>query len=272
MASEPWRERPDQAAWRRKFGVLAPSTNSMVEYDFNSMRVPGVVPLFSRIHITDPDLSTPAQMEKLRVQLDESIDYTTDLVCTAQVDTMVGMSAGPSGAARATALQSASRGGLPVATGAGRAAGAERLGVSPSPTPYQPNGDEQVDLYFSECGFEVRAVKGLKRPTAWAIAETTEDELRDALLELNETGADALVQVGTNMGMVRLAAEAERWLGKPVLAINAATWWQALRMSGIDDGSSASAASSKSSDRSRRRSPISMGSCISKVAALLTAG
>ena len=31
MANEPWRERPDQAAWRRKFGVLAPSTNSMVE-------------------------------------------------------------------------------------------------------------------------------------------------------------------------------------------------------------------------------------------------
>ena len=72
-------------------------------------------------------------------------------------------------------------------------------------TPYQVNGDEQVDLYFSECGFEVRAVKGLKRPTAISIAETTEDELREALLELNETGADALVQVGTNMGMVRLA-------------------------------------------------------------------
>ena len=68
MPNEPWRERPDQAAWRRKFGVLAPSTNSMVEYDFNSMNVPGVVPLFSRIHIYDADLSSPAQMEKLRVQ------------------------------------------------------------------------------------------------------------------------------------------------------------------------------------------------------------
>lgn len=244
MASEPWRERPDQAAWRRKFGVLAPSTNSMVEYDFNSMRVPGVVPLFSRIHITDPDLSTPAQMEKLRVQLDESIDYTTDLVCTAQVDTMVmGMSAetfwgGKEGNEHFKKRIHERSGGLPVATGAEacelalNAFGVKSIAVV---TPYQPNGDEQVDLYFSECGFEVRAVKGLKRPTAWAIAETTEDELRDALIELNETGADALVQVGTNMGMVRLAAEAERWLGKPVLAINAATWWQALRMSGIDD-------------------------------------
>jgi maleate isomerase len=37
------------------------------------------------------------------------------------------------------------------------------------------------------------------------------------------------------MGMVRLGAEAERWLGKPVLAINAATWWMALRANGIED-------------------------------------
>jgi maleate isomerase len=35
--------------------------------------------------------------------------------------------------------------------------------------------------------------------------------------------------------MVRLADEAERWLGKPVLAINAATWWLALRENGIAD-------------------------------------
>ena len=35
--------------------------------------------------------------------------------------------------------------------------------------------------------------------------------------------------------MVRLAAEAERWLHKPVIAINAATWWMALRENGIED-------------------------------------
>ena len=43
------------------------------------------------------------------------------------------------------------------------------------------------------------------------------------------------MQCGTNLSMVRLADEAERWLGKPVIAINAATWWMALRDNGIDD-------------------------------------
>jgi maleate isomerase len=35
--------------------------------------------------------------------------------------------------------------------------------------------------------------------------------------------------------MARLAATAERWLGKPVSAINAATYWHALRTNAFDD-------------------------------------
>jgi maleate isomerase len=35
--------------------------------------------------------------------------------------------------------------------------------------------------------------------------------------------------------MARLAGQAEVWLGKPVLAINTAIYWHALRRSGIED-------------------------------------
>jgi maleate isomerase len=35
--------------------------------------------------------------------------------------------------------------------------------------------------------------------------------------------------------MVRLAAAAELWLGKPVVAINTATYWHALRANNIHD-------------------------------------
>ena len=63
----------------------------------------------------------------------------------------------------------------------------------------------------------------------------TEDELRQALLDVNGDDVDALVQAGTNLSMVRLADEAERWLHKPVIAINAAIWWMALRDNQIED-------------------------------------
>ena len=61
--------------------------------------------------------------------------------------------------------------------------------------------------------------------------------LRDKLIELNGNGrdVDAIVQVGTNLSMVRLAAAAEMWLGKPVIAINTATYWHALRQNKIMD-------------------------------------
>lgn len=58
---------------------------------------------------------------------------------------------------------------------------------------------------------------------------------RQALRELDGDDVDAIVQVGTNLSMVQLAVAAEFFLGKPVIAINTATWWHALRAAGIDD-------------------------------------
>jgi maleate isomerase len=46
---------------------------------------------------------------------------------------------------------------------------------------------------------------------------------------------EAIVQVGANLSMIRLAGAAERWLGKPVLAVNAALIWHALRQHGLPD-------------------------------------
>jgi maleate isomerase len=46
---------------------------------------------------------------------------------------------------------------------------------------------------------------------------------------------DAIIQVGINLSMVRLAAAAELFLGKPLIAINTATAWHALRADGGAD-------------------------------------
>ena len=40
---------PDVLAWRKKFGVLAPSTNTIVEPDLHMMEVPGVTSHMGRI-------------------------------------------------------------------------------------------------------------------------------------------------------------------------------------------------------------------------------
>ena len=61
------------------------------------------------------------------------------------------------------------------------------------------------------------------------------DAAFEVLLDIGGDEVDALVQVGTNLSMLRLAHEADRWLDKPALAINAPIEWMALRDNGIDD-------------------------------------
>jgi maleate isomerase len=234
----------DALGWRKKFGVLAPSTNTIVEPDFYGMSVPGVTPHFSRIHIKNQDLSSDAAFETLLLQIHEEIHHAIARVITAEVEYMVmGMSAetfwdGVEGNRKFTQEISDSAGGLGVATGAEaceralKLFGAKRIGVI---TPYQPVGDKNVTRFFNEIGFDVVNIKGLRCPTAVSIAHMSENDLRHALVDVNTPDVDALVQVGTNLSMVRLADEAERWFGKPVIAINAATWWLALRENGITD-------------------------------------
>ncbi len=98
-----------------------------------------------------------------------------------------------------------------------------------------PLGDGQVRRFFTDCGFEIVRLKGLNCESPVAIAHVSERTLRDAILEVNGPDVDAVIQVGTNLIMARLAGMAEFWLDKPVLAINTATYWHALRENGIDD-------------------------------------
>jgi maleate isomerase len=108
----------------------------------------------------------------------------------------------------------------------------KRIGVI---TPYMPVGDENVIKFFQDCGFEVAALKGLKCKSPVLIAHVSERELRDAIIEVNQPGVQAIVQVGTNLAMARLAGIAEFWLDKPVIAINTATYWWALRQNDFRD-------------------------------------
>jgi maleate isomerase len=110
--------------------------------------------------------------------------------------------------------------------------GARRIAVF---TPYQPIMREQIVRYFEDCGISVVRYKDLRCTSATAIAEIGPEPLREVLRVLDGPDIDAIVQCGTNLSMLRLAGDAEGWLAKPVIAINAATLWHAYRQNGFDD-------------------------------------
>src|SRR3546814_7744214 len=64
------------------------------------------------------------------------------------------------------------------------------------------------------------------------IAHETPQRLKQAAIDVSE-GVDAIIQCGTNLAFAKVAAMAEFWLEKPVIAINTATYWHALRTMGI---------------------------------------
>ncbi len=102
-------------------------------------------------------------------------------------------------------------------------------------SPYFPAANTEVRRYFEESGFEVVRDRCLQCPSWTAIATIPTATIRDTFRELDGPDVDAIIQVGTNLSAVRLCAAAELWLGKPVIAINTATYWHALRTMKIAD-------------------------------------
>lgn len=233
----------DQLGWRKKFAVLIPSTNTSVQPEFDAMRPHGVTNHISRIRIPNIPLNDDADFQRLIQLIQAAQMEAVDSVMSCEPDRLVlGISAETFwdglGASKALKRDLESHTGLPVSMGsdACQAAlalyGAKRLGIV---TPYQPVGDRNVERFFSECGFEVVHLVGLKCESPVRIAHVTEARLAQAIREVDGPDVDAIVQVGTNLAMARLAGVAETWLGKPVIAINTAIYWEALRASGIED-------------------------------------
>jgi maleate isomerase len=233
----------DSLGCRAKFGVLVPSTNTSVQPEFDAMRPKGVTNHASRIRIPNMALENDEDFARLVDHIAAGQIEAVDSVMTAEPDRIVlGISVetfwGGYEISRKLKAELEAHTGLPVSMGAEaselalKRLGARRIGVV---TPYWPVGDKNVAQFFTEAGFEVVKIVGLKCRSPVLIAHVSEDALDEAVTSADGRGIDAVIQVGTNLAMARLAPMAERRLGKPVVAINTAIYWHALRASGIVD-------------------------------------
>jgi len=93
----------------------------------------------------------------------------------------------------------------------------------------------EVIRHFGDVGYSTVRDRALPCRRWTAIAEVTPEQLVPVLRILEGDDVDAILQVGTNLSMLRLAAAAKMWVAKLGIAINTATWWHALRTNGITD-------------------------------------
>ena len=233
----------DHLGYRMKFGVLGPSTNTIVQPDFDDMRPVGVTNHYSRIAVGNETVRNDEDFLNLVDKIQGESLQAVDPLKTCEMQYMVmGISFptfrnGRKGAEAYLAMMR-ERAGVDVSCGSfstEAALNAHKVKRIAFLSPYFPAANEHVRRFFQDCGFTVVRDVCLRRPTPVQIATTTDEMLRQAIRQIDGDDVDALVQVGTNLSMIRLAAAAELFLGKPVIAINTATYWHALRAAGIND-------------------------------------
>ena len=235
---------PDALGSRLKLGVVTPATNTIVQPEFDEMRPTGVTNQMTRVVIPDTPVGTEEEFASMMSAVRGSIEAAVDSVMACSPSTVVmAMSVETfwEGTMDAAALQAhlESRAHVKVILGAlacqaaiQRYGGIRRISLI---TPYMPSGDAQVRRSFTDSGFEVVNLLGLKSNSPLLMAHESPERLRRAVREVDDPSVELILQVGTNLAFAKVAAEAERWLGKPVLAVNTCTYWQALRSNGIED-------------------------------------
>lgn len=236
----------DVLGFRAKLGVLVPSTNTVVQPEYQSVTPLGVTNhtarIASRRRPTDSEEAYREAMREGAVGTEDVIDQVVpsapDLILLGHsIDSFQGGVEGAVSFQKRLSEHAVIAEVLVPSLALKKAL--EVLGVEEGRisvlTPYLPPGGEQAASFLEDSGFRVVKVMNLSCPTPLSIAAVTETENRANIAELNSDEVDAVVQVGTNMPFQRIAAEAELFLGKPVLSINTATYWHGLRHLGIND-------------------------------------
>ncbi len=227
----------DALGTRAVFAVLLPATNSMVEPDLASLRPPGV----SHQTFRFPFPALPAEVEALAELMAPSLE-----LCRVCEPDRVLLGYSPEYMDQPAAVTArlrqlvAERTGVPVTLAfeavpeALRCLGTRRLGVV---TPFPAAADQRVRAWFTCQGFAVNRMVGLASAQKGKVytARIGAAEIRESFLAVDGPEIEALVQVGTNLLCSPLVEQLEAELGKPVIAVNTATAWAALRQHGISD-------------------------------------
>lgn len=113
-----------------------------------------------------------------------------------------------------------------------RAVGAKKIAVlSPMSEVYS----KSVAGYYGALGFEVISHHWLEAPLPQDIINVPVDRINAIFDEMDAPEVDCFLHVGGALGIVDMIDGLEARLGRPVISVNAATYWYALRKIGVTD-------------------------------------
>lgn len=234
----------DTLSSRAKVAIVVPATNTVVQPEMELMRPPGVTNHVTRMVLPprpyDDQAAYKLALETEKGNLEVALESV--LVCEPHV-VAHGHSIHSFRGDAKRALDEEKRledlCGIPFITPSRAVlAGLEAIG-NPSQiailTPYWPPADEMITHFFEACGYEVTKTYGMKSVGPTAVARFTAEEIIAAFEQVDHPQAQALIHVGTNLPVSALTPIIEKKFGKPLIGVNVATYWWALRKIGILD-------------------------------------
>lgn len=216
--------------WQTKLGIIVPSWNTVMEYEFQRMADPSTSVHSQRIKHTDDS-------EKSLLWLNTQAPDAATLLSHAKVQAIChGCTA--SGFLKtpqedlAQAQELSELTGIPCVTsassitGALTALGARKISVA---SPYEPWLNERVKLYLEQAGFEVLAIAGLGTQAHSSVSAPV---IKALAREVMRVETEALFISCSNFRTLALITELEQETGRPVVTSNQASMWGTLRSIG----------------------------------------
>ena len=234
----------DSLASRAKIAVIVPATNTVVQPEMEAMRPAGVTNHVSRMLLPPrpyDDMQAYEQALKTeKGQLEEAL--TLVMPCEPHAVAhghSIHSFRGDLQRAMAEEARLQALAGIPFVTpsiavleGLKAIGNPRRIGVL---TPYWPPADTIIAAFFTACGFEVVARHGLKSTGPISVAQFTPDQIMQGFEAVDTPQVQALVHVGTNLPVSAMTPAIEAHFGKPLIGVNVATYWLALRRLGLRD-------------------------------------
>lgn len=223
---------PDRFGPRGTFAIVIPLQNANMQPEFEAMRPDGINNQIYRFDISGHDKASDAilgavpgsllcwpdtiigsvSMEMHAWSHQKQVEYRAQFAAQAQTTPTV------------------------LATDATEAAlrtvGAKRVGLL---APMSAVNSKSAQDYYEAAGFEVPYATSLGVKKSEEIINVTVDQIHAGFDEINHADVDTLLHVGGALGIVAMIEELEARYDKPVVSVNAATYWYALRRHGITD-------------------------------------
>ena len=113
-----------------------------------------------------------------------------------------------------------------------RTLGARRIGIL---APMSAENSKSAQAYYEAAGFAVPYTNSLEIKKSEDIIKVTVDRIHAGFEKIDHDDVDTLLHVGGALGIVGMIEGLEARFGKPVVSVNAAAYWYALRRLGIAD-------------------------------------